>query len=476
MPLILGAQSATAGGGFEVTNSCRFNKADSPYLEKTQSAGNRDKWSFSVWFKVAQRDGVIHYLLGAKSDASNYTVIEGGDGSDYIRFGNLVGGGYDSFKRSNQILVDNTAWYHMLCVYDSGNADSSLRQLVYLNGTQITSFGSDTTTTLNQDSFVNDSGSSLWIGNLSTELSWFDGLMAEVVLLDGTAASPTDFGEFDPDSPTQWRPIDVSGLAFGTNGFYLDFKDSANLGNDANGGTDFTESGIDASDQSTDSPSNNFATFQPLIEPNANTYSQGNCVVTASSSVWNSGCSTVCLNKGKWYAEFKLTTTNYGTFGVARGESLNLYGEGEMGYIPTNGLNDSIGWYNGGADIKKNGSAIFSGIATYTAGDIVCIALDLDNGGVYFRKADAAWENSADPTSGASLTGAATIDVTSGNTYFIGGTTYTSTSEFAANFGGSQPWGTLSSANQDANGYGNFEYAVPTGYYAQCSRNIGEFG
>ena len=149
MPIILGANSASTGA-FTVDNSCCFNKADSPYLEKTQSAGNRKKWSFSVWFKIGQQDGIIHYLLGAKSDASNYTNIEGGDGASRIRFGNLVSSAYDSFKVSNQYLRDPTAWFHMLCVYDSANVDSSLRQLLYLNGTQVTSWSSDNTTTLNQ--------------------------------------------------------------------------------------------------------------------------------------------------------------------------------------------------------------------------------------------------------------------------------------------------------------------------------------
>ena len=98
MAIILPANTLSAGG-FSVANSCRFNKANSPYLYKTQSAGNRDKWSFSLWVKIGAKDGILHYVLGAKSDASNYTNIEGGDGANLIRFGNLIGGGYDTFKK-----------------------------------------------------------------------------------------------------------------------------------------------------------------------------------------------------------------------------------------------------------------------------------------------------------------------------------------------------------------------------------------
>ena len=104
--------------------------------------------------------------------------------------------------------------------------------------------------------------------------------------MDGSSLAPTSFGEFNSDSPTIWQPIDVSELTFGTNGTYLDFEDSSNLGNDANGGTDWTETNLAATDQSTDSPTNNFATLNPLYHPpsNAPTLSEGNCKVVSNST------------------------------------------------------------------------------------------------------------------------------------------------------------------------------------------------
>ena len=110
--MIIVPANTLSTGAFEVTNSCRFNKANSPYLYKTQSAGNRDKWSFSLWVKIGAKDGILHYVLGAKSDASNYTNIEVGDASEFLRFGNLIGGGYNSFKKSNQQIRDPSSWYH----------------------------------------------------------------------------------------------------------------------------------------------------------------------------------------------------------------------------------------------------------------------------------------------------------------------------------------------------------------------------
>ena len=82
--------------------------------------------------------------------------------------------------------------------------------------------------------------------------------------IDGQQLDPTSFGEFDEDSGI-WKPIDVSGLTFGTNGFYLDFEDSSALGNDVSGNdNDFTVNNLTAIDQSTDTCTNNFATLNPL--------------------------------------------------------------------------------------------------------------------------------------------------------------------------------------------------------------------
>jgi hypothetical protein len=47
-------------------------------------------------------------------------------------------------------------------------------------------------------------------------------------------------------------------------------------------------------------------------------------------------------------------------------------------------------------------------------------------------------------------------------------------SEMQANFG--NPSFSISSGNADANGYGNFEYAVPSGYYALCTKNLAAYG
>ena len=46
--------------------------------------------------------------------------------------------------------------------------------------------------------------------------------------------------------------------------------------------------------------------------------------------------------------------------------------------------------------------------------------------------------------------------------------------ELLPDFG--SPTLSISSGNADGNGYGNFEYSVPSGYYSLNSKNLAEFG
>jgi hypothetical protein len=87
--------------------------------------------------------------------------------------------------------------------------------------------------------------------------------MSEFNFIDGQQLAPSDFGEFDEDSGI-WKPIAYEGT-YGTNGFYLEFKDSSALGDDTSGnGNDFTVNNLTSIDQTTDTPTNNFATLNPL--------------------------------------------------------------------------------------------------------------------------------------------------------------------------------------------------------------------
>ena len=243
--IILPAQSA-ADTGYTVANSCRFDAGSDAYMHKTPgSAGNTGlkKFTFSTWVK---RGGVTtEQTLIRTKDGSNVECKIGFDASGELRL-----------YRSGAILVtsakylDPSAWYHVCFSVDTSQASSSNRLKLYVNGTQVTAFGTETQPSADYD--MKMCGDTLhiiggvWTDDRGGDL---DAYLAETVLIDGSQLAPTSFGEFDEDSPTIWKPIDVSGLTFGSNGFYLDFEDSSNLGNDANGGTDLTENNLAATDQ-----------------------------------------------------------------------------------------------------------------------------------------------------------------------------------------------------------------------------------
>jgi hypothetical protein len=302
---------------------------------------------------------------------------------------------------------------------------------------------------------------------ISGSTDFFDGYMAEVVFIDGTQYAASDFGEFDEDSPTIWKPKDVSGLTFGTNGFYLDFEDSSNLGNDANGGTDWSETNLAATDQAVDSPTNNFATLNPLHYAHTTDaadmpLSEGNTKANSSQggSPYPYVHSTLAVASGKWYAEFKVVSASASMIGIADGVSGTYLGD------------------------RANDEAYFSDGNLYTGNtswgdalsddDILMVAVDLDNSKIYFG-INGTWQNSGDPTSGATGTGASSIAASeTGWWHFTVGDSSSGTPTVECNFG--NPAFAISSGNADGNGYGNFEYAPPSGYYALCTKNLAEEG
>ncbi len=389
---------------------------------------------------------------------------------------------------------DPSAWYHLVFRFDSTDGTADDRMRIYVNGTQVTSFQTRTNIDQNTDSWVNYASAGHRIGGSSAR--YFDGYLAEFVLVDGQSLAPTEFGEFDEDSPTIWKAKDVSGLTFGTHGYYLDFEDSSALGNDANGGTDFSVTNLAATDQATDTPTNNFCTMNPLDNYGASsTFSEGNCKVAIGTND-RTNTATMGLSAGKWYFECKYTPGSqvYNMIGIINypAGSVNSTTSGYLGI-------DAVGnWYyeigGGGTSTSnelrasENNSA--TNVAPYPAagsasteiasGDIIQVAIDLDNNKIWWGKNNSGYFGTdgyngvpADGTNGYTIAAPSTIN---GGAYFpaagrsdSGGVTW----EF--NFGGCSAF-TVSSGNSDGNGYGNFEYAVPSGFLAICTKNLGSDG
>jgi len=467
MPLILPGNvgSATAATTYSVANSCRFNRADSPDLQKTNgSSGNRKTWTFSAWIKRSNLTGVTMNFFsgGTDGDSSNYTRIQFNTDND-IYIAHVDSSSTTTEKQTDMKFRDPSAWYHIVWVLDTTQGTAGNREKLYVNGVQVTSFSTNTTPAQDYETTMNEDVG-MFVGNQLGTWEFMGCYMAEVVFIDGLALAPTSFGEFDEDSPTIWKPIDVSGLTFGTNGFYLDFEDSANLGNDANGGTDFTETNLAATDQSADTPTLNYPTFNPLIKGNvATTLSEGNLKGVFGSG-WSWLPATFGVQNGKWYWEAKVSATN----------DANLF----IGITTEDqDWDDATPYDEAGtilyfADGRKSvdGTDTESHFASYTTNDIIGVALDLDSGTrtITFYK-----NNSVTPASSSAVT------ITSNFTgkfimpVFVGNSS-SAAANWELNFG-SPPYANTSDA-ADANGYGAFEFAPPSGYIALNSKNLGSDG
>ena len=456
MSLIIPANSAV-GGGYDVDNSLRFNSGSSDNLTKTFSSSETSNKiaTASFWIKRSKLSAEMGILKGDNS------------GTDFIRFESndqlrvrFSGGSADI--QTNRVFRDISAWYHIVVAFDTTQGTSSNRIKLYINGVQETSFAISTYPALNTAfKFSTNSGTNTF--SFADGASYYGGYTSELVWIDGQQLDPTSFGEFDEDSGI-WKPIDVSGLTFGTNGFYLDFENSGSLGADVSGnGNNFTVNNLTAIDQSTDTCTNNFATLNPLHYNINNTTENGNLTWDSTSytgSDYPFIFSTLGATKGKWYVECKFISGN-SVIGISPSD------ENISSFIGSTA--NSYGYYEGAA-VYNNGSPI-SGYNAYGANSIIGIGLDLDNNKLYFSN-DGTWENSGDPESGSTGTGA--ISLASDKTWLIAIGSAGAAPKHEMNFG--NPPYTISSGNTDGNGYGNFEYAVPSGYYALNTKNLSEFG
>jgi hypothetical protein len=230
---------------------------------------------------------------------------------------------------------------------------------------------------------------------------------------------------------------------------------------------DFTVNNLTSIDQTTDTPTNNFATMNPLsIIGGDPTLSEGNLKTTTATSGWRSSVSTLGLNTGKWYWEMKIgsiTGSNYNMAGII---SDNLISSLSTTYIGSGTYSYAMN-HDGEKYINNTNTAYGSAMTT---GNIVMCAMDLINN-YFYVGINEIWQNSGVPTSGASGTGALSA-IQTGYYYFPAVSVHNSTNEI--NFGNA-PY-TITTGNADANGYGNFEYAVPSGYYALCTKNLAEYG
>ena len=440
---VLGGNSAVVAVG--EASSLRFNDDDSPKLKRTTTgSGTQSTYTFSAWCKRSGF-GSYQYLFShrASGGANAYGLAFDRDSEKlYVYNGSL--------DLTTAVYRDASAWYHIVLSVSSGS------YTLYVNGSSVKT-GSAQSIVL---------GESMTIGayEYSTTVSFFDGYMAEVHFIDGTAKSPTDFGEFDSTSGI-WKPKTYSG-SYGTNGFKLNFSDSGSLGADSSGnGNNFTPTNLASTDQTTDTPTNNFATLNSLDNYWANsTFSEGNCKMVTAGSGYGYPRSTMGVSSGKWYFEAKASNLSGNLF-VGIVSTTGTGTEQEVG----NKSNDYGYKFTSGA-IRENTVETSYGDSLGTS-DILGVGIDLDNNKLYFSK-NGTWQNSANPetnTGGFSITAPSSTLL---GEYFASASDINSVNSSTVAFNFGNPAFSVSSGNADGNGYGNFEYAPPSGYLALCTQNL----
>ncbi len=466
--IILGTNSIKETG-FDVDNSLRFHS--DTYLTNTFGSAPTlaTKNTMSVWFKRSTL-GTLQQLMTGNNNAFSIVI----NSNDTIAFYNSSGQ-----LLSPKVYRDTSAWMHFVFAYDSTQGTDTNRFKVYINGVLETSFNNTAYPSQNAASDLGANGTDMKIGTRTNNDRIFEGYMAETAFVDGQALGADSFGEFDEDSGI-WKPIDISGLTFGNNGFYLEYKQSGTGTNSSGMGADtsgndfhFAVTGFTATDQSTDTCTNNSCTMNPLNMPISNqpTFSEGNLktVTSSSGSGRFGGTSTFGVTQGKWYVEAKATvgsTYSRNSIGVS-------YNPAEMARNNSdNTLTDTSyawGWDSSGGDVYHDSSVVVN-YATYTTGDICQIFLDLDNHKLYYGK-------------NGTLQSSTGISLDTGETYFIAQIDRTGGSDvstFEFNFG--SPIYAISSSNTDGE-YGNFEYSTTiTGdgasktFKALNSANLAEYG
>ena len=386
--LLMGAAAATSGStAFSVGNSVILASGDSANFSRTsETPTNQKKWTYSSWVKRGSLDIRQTWGLSAISSGTSYfqfygnpSTSTGDDDMLYINVESDGTSGGTGVLRTNNLLSDPHAWYHFVVIYDSDNDIPTERMKLFVNGKLVGSFATYTDPADGSTGVINKGGITQYIGRQSGSSNYFDGYLAECVFCDGQAYSPENFGEYDGNNI--WRPKDPSTLTFGDNGFYLDFADSSDLGNDVSGNNnDFTANNLASGDQSTDTPTANQCVLTPLYKDADITLSQGNLKLTSSSQDYNLAFSSIAIpDSGKWVCEFDIaasdtfpTTLDFYIVGVAKiGDNTTLSGAASGYYLNI-----------GTGEINKQGSVVVDTGGPYNG--TFRIEYDADNDTIEF--------------------------------------------------------------------------------------------
>ena len=434
-------------------------------LKRTiSSAGSQTKWGASAWVKRCDLGLSAGVYCSSKSDTTQNNRGIFFNSSDQIECA-FYNGGYTYQVVTNRLFRDTSAFYHVVVNLDTSQTTAADRIKIWVNGVQETSFA--TSNYPGQGSTHNFLGTDITqlVASLREGSSIHHScIIAHLHFTDGYCYPASTFGETDATTGI-WKPkISPSGVTYGTNGFFLKFDNSANMGLDSAGSNNLTTSSGTII-QSKETPSNIFCNLNLLNRINEYSITNvGSTFTNISSGNHRMTAGTLAASSGKYYAEVKVVAVG-GTY-----PQIGIIDPGLYAY------DSHLGNSNKGYGYLSNGNKQVNGTATsfgnsYTDGDIIGIAMDLDNSKLYFSK-NGTFQNSGVPTSGSTGTGA--IAFTAGSVYTFGQSAYNS-GTFSWNFGnGFFGTSAVASAQSPDDGTGVFEYDVPAGYRALCTKSINE--
>jgi hypothetical protein len=461
------ANRGSISTGYDIDNSVKLQTAgvNSEFFNYTiGTTGDRTKGTVSMWIKRTSF-GTAQYLWeqsGADNESGRLFVRFDTDDTLRIATGSTV------LRVTNRVFRDTSAWYHIVVTIDTTSGTADNRTRLYVNGVEETSFSTKNNFSQNDNTGMNFGAQYIGLSvEDSASYESFDGYMAEVFGADGLVYAASDFGEFD--SSGIWKPIDITGLSVGTNGFLMKFENAASMGA-ATSGHAFSVQNINQNDQSTDTPTNNFCTLNPNVNFK---YTTNGIIDGATTFGENTGggvggaYGTMAITTGKWYWEAKLVLQPQHYLGVSAVDD----GANVLVTSDPHEVNSTFRFNISAARIEyvNGGSQTYGSLDAFTdfhtAGDIIGIALNMDDNQI-------------------SIYGNGTLQAAVANTSLFDAAnkmvvpfhgTIDDTVQY--NFGGFCPYiASLASAATDENGYGTFEYAPPSGYYALCTKNLAEFG
>jgi hypothetical protein len=393
-----------ATGGYSVPYSLRFRAANSAYLERTPaSASNRKTWTWSAWVKRGTLGGAVSMNLFVGNRAgttdSTYTDIV------FTTSNQFAFRGYSTnWRITTAVFRDTSAWYHLVVALDTTQATADDRVKIYVNGTQITAFGTSNNPALNADLGVNTAQPQSIGRDVSGGGTFFDGYMSEINFIDGQQLSPSSFGQTDSATGV-WVPKKYSGT-YGNNGFYLKFADAsaataAAIGKDSSGNSNnWTPSGISVTsgvtfDQMLDTPTLNYCVLNP-VDKNANlALSNANLTAIPSSTAdyWLGRATMAFPATGKWYWELTLNNTPYlYQAGIYSGNRPN------SGATSATGNEYQVAWGTAFTYIQfQSNNAAFAAWGTNTNptnGDVLMFAVDADNSTMWVGR-NGTWYNTS---------------------------------------------------------------------------------